>query len=146
MYHIFVHSSADGHLGCFHFLQKEMAAHSSIPAWRISWTEKPGGLQSMGLQRVRHDWATSLTYLACLGYYKEFCNEHWGAGIFSKYSFLQIYAQKWDCWVIWQSCFQFSKELPERFCSGGTSPHSHQQWRRLLLLFTLSSVYRLWTF
>ena len=36
-------------------LEKEMATHSSILAWRIPWTEKPGGLQSMGLQRVRHD-------------------------------------------------------------------------------------------
>ena len=36
-------------------LEKEMATHSSIPAWRIPWTEKPGGLQSMGSQRVGHD-------------------------------------------------------------------------------------------
>ena len=36
-------------------LEKEMAAHSSITAWRMLWTEEPGGLQSMGLQRVRHD-------------------------------------------------------------------------------------------
>ena len=36
-------------------LEKEMATHSSILAWRMSWTEKPGGLQCMGLQRVRHD-------------------------------------------------------------------------------------------
>ena len=34
-------------------LEKEMAAHSSILAWRIPWTEEPGGLQSIGLQRVR---------------------------------------------------------------------------------------------
>ena len=34
-----------------------MATRSSIPAWKIPWTEEPGGLQSMGLQRVRHDWA-----------------------------------------------------------------------------------------
>ena len=34
---------------------KEMATHSSILAWRIPWTEEPGGLQSMGSQRVRHD-------------------------------------------------------------------------------------------
>ena len=33
-------------------LEKEMAAHSSILAWRIPWTEEPGGLESMGLQRV----------------------------------------------------------------------------------------------
>ena len=36
-------------------LEKEMATHSSILAWRIPWTEEPGGLQSMGLQRVRHN-------------------------------------------------------------------------------------------
>ena len=36
-------------------LEKGMATHSSILAWRIPWTEKPGGLQSMGSQRVGHD-------------------------------------------------------------------------------------------
>ena len=36
-------------------LEEEMATHSSILAWRMSWTEEPGGLQSMGLHRVRHD-------------------------------------------------------------------------------------------
>ena len=36
-------------------LDKEMATHSSILAWKITWTEEPGGLQSMGLQRVGHD-------------------------------------------------------------------------------------------
>ena len=36
-------------------LEKGIATHCSFPAWRISWTEEPGGLQSMGLQRVRHD-------------------------------------------------------------------------------------------
>ena len=42
-------------------LQKEMATHSSILGWRIPWTEAPAGLQSMGLQRVGHNWATSHT-------------------------------------------------------------------------------------
>ena len=36
-------------------LEKGMATHSSILSWRIPWTEEHGGLQSMGLQRVRHD-------------------------------------------------------------------------------------------
>ena len=39
-------------------LEKGMATHSTIPAWRISWTEEPGRLQSMVWQRVGHDWAT----------------------------------------------------------------------------------------
>ena len=41
------------------WLEKEMATHSSIPAWRILWTEEPGGLPSMGSHRVGHDWSSS---------------------------------------------------------------------------------------
>ena len=47
--------------------EKEMATHSSILAWRISWTEEPGGLHSMGSQRVRHDWATEHTLVVWHG-------------------------------------------------------------------------------
>ena len=36
-----------------------MASHFSILDWKISWTEEPGGLQSVGLQRVEYDWATN---------------------------------------------------------------------------------------
>ena len=39
-------------------VEKEMAAHCSILAWRISWTEEPGRLQSRGLQRIGYDWVT----------------------------------------------------------------------------------------
>ena len=38
-------------------LKKEMASHSNILAWRIPWTEEPGRLQSMGSQRIGHNWA-----------------------------------------------------------------------------------------
>ena len=51
-------------------LEKEMATHSSILTWRIPWTEEPGGLQSMGLLRVRQDWS-NLTGQGTLG-----CREH----------------------------------------------------------------------
>ena len=48
-------------------LEKGMAPHSSILAWRIPWTEEPGGLQSMRSQRVRHDWATNtFTFSRCI--------------------------------------------------------------------------------
>ena len=50
-------------------LEKEMATHSKILAWKISRTEEPGGLQSMGLERVGEDWATkflSVSVLSCL--------------------------------------------------------------------------------
>ena len=46
--------------------EKAMATHSSILAWKIPWTEVPGRLQSIGSQRVRHDWETSLS-LSCIG-------------------------------------------------------------------------------
>ena len=42
-------------------LEKEMAIHSSTTAWKIPWMEEPGRLQSMGSQRVGHNWATSLS-------------------------------------------------------------------------------------
>ena len=42
---------------CMHALEMEMATHSSILAWRISGTEEPGGLPSMGSCRARHDWS-----------------------------------------------------------------------------------------
>ena len=45
-------------LGQDYPLEEKMAIHSSILAWEIPWTEEPGGPQSMGLQRVRHDLAT----------------------------------------------------------------------------------------
>ena len=47
-------------------LEKKMATYSSTLAWKIPWTEEPGGLQSMGSQRVRHDWATSLSFTFAL--------------------------------------------------------------------------------
>ena len=47
----------------FHFyaLEKEMATHSSVLAWKIPWTQESGRLRSMGSLRVGHDWATSLS-------------------------------------------------------------------------------------
>ena len=43
-------------------LEKGMATHSCTLAWKIPWLEEPGRLQFMGSQRVRHDWATSLSH------------------------------------------------------------------------------------
>ena len=45
---------------CGELSEKAMAPHSSTLAWKIPWTEEPGGLQSMGSRRVGHDWATLL--------------------------------------------------------------------------------------
>ena len=75
-------------------LDKGMATHSSIPAWRIPWTEKPGGLQSMGSQRVRHDWATNISLHFIYDIYIHVCWPLWamlqwtlGCIFFSNYCF-----------------------------------------------------------
>ena len=53
-------------LGQEDLLEKAMATHSSILAWRIPWTEKPCGLESMRSQRVRHDWARTHSWFTML--------------------------------------------------------------------------------
>ena len=62
-------------LGGADALEKEMATHSSTLAWKIPWMEEPGRLQSMGLQRVGHDWAASQVQVPHWGLLTEgFCN------------------------------------------------------------------------
>ena len=58
----------------FHALEKEMATHSSVLAWRIPGTEEPGGLPSMGPHRVGHDWS-DLAAAACLLHYPFICHQ-----------------------------------------------------------------------
>ena len=60
-------------------LGKVIASHSSILAWKISWTEEPGGLQSMGSQRVGHNWATntySFTRICAIFVNKSYFYQH----------------------------------------------------------------------
>ena len=59
-------------LGQEDHLEEKTATHSSILAWRIPWTEEPGGLQSMGLQSVGHNWATNTFIFFLVNY------ETWG--------------------------------------------------------------------
>ena len=72
-------------------LEKGMASHSSILAWRIPWTEEPVGLQSVGLQRVRHDWATNTQGER---------RRKWGQG--NEYIRpLKVWALIWMKWLCW---------------------------------------------
>ena len=63
-------------------LEKEMATHFGILAWRIPWTEEPGGLQYMGSQRVWHGWASKIFIFTSLlqfwGHADHFSLLHWG--------------------------------------------------------------------
>ena len=58
-------------------MEKAMAPHSSTLAWKIPWTEEPGGLQSMGSQRVGHNWATSLSFFFFFTSLSLFTFLHW---------------------------------------------------------------------
>ena len=102
MYHSFlIHSSADGHLGCFHVL----------------------------------------------AIIKQCCNEHWGTCVSFSSGFLGVYAQQWDCWVVWQFYFQFFKESPH--CSPLVAPLvciPTNSERVFPFLHTLSSIYCLQIF
>ena len=90
-------------------LEKGMATHSSILAWRILWTEKPGGLQSMGSQRVGHDLGMNPHHHQ----FKELTEEiGWGKGqghsLFTELSpascashhFLRIQMPRKSCWLM----------------------------------------------
>ena len=79
----------------FHALEKEMATHSSVLAWRIPGTGVPGGLPSMGLHRVGHNWS-DLAAAACVLYNTLLCDYTiiypffiWG--IFGRFPFLFCY-------------------------------------------------------
>ena len=93
-------------------LEKEMAIHSNTIAWKIPWTEETGRLHSMGSQRVRHNWATSLTH-SC--HFLGFPGSSAGWGRFSgegicyplQYSWASMVAQMvnnlpamWETWVL----------------------------------------------
>ena len=84
-----------------------MATQSSILAWRIPWTQEPGGLQFMGSQRVRHDWVMDIhTSLVVLEYLK-YCNKISRLSIFfpkdylilegGKHKFNKICREKINC-------------------------------------------------
>ena len=67
-----------------------------------------------------------LRLLPCPGCCSQCCHEHWDAPVFSKYGFLWIYAQKWDCWVLWYFSILFLMNLCSVLLRGFTNFHSHQ--------------------
>ena len=94
-------------LDCEDPLEKEMATHSSILAWEIPWTEEPGGLKSMGSQRVRYDLAANqqgtftsrkLKIKFKYNIYRVYANCRLGINPFSLlYSFTAVYVNICTC-------------------------------------------------
>ena len=83
-------------------LEKGTATHSSILAWRIPWTEEPGGLQSRGSQRVGHDWATNtFTFLTSV---------NWEC-LYVVYSFKDYNVCEWESLKLVFTDFYWSKLL-----------------------------------
>ena len=76
-----------------------------------------------------HWWTSGL--LPCPGYYKQCCDEYWGTCVSFNSGFLGVYAQKWDCWVIWQFYFQVLRKFHTVLHSDWTSLHSLQQCKRV---------------
>ena len=112
-------------LGQENSLEKGIATHSSILAWRIMWTEEPGGLQSMGTQRVESDWVTN-----------SFSLLHLSKWLSSKS--LQIRTSLVVQWI--RACLPMQGTLVESLvqedstCRGATKPMCHIYWAPMLQL------------
>ena len=75
-------------LGWEDLLEKEMATHSSILAWKFQWTEEPGRLQLMRLQRIGHDWVTSLLrWFECIEVMRTDDLEHFQSSLSPQFTF-----------------------------------------------------------
>ena len=107
-------------LGWEDSLQKVMATHSSALAWRIPWMVEPSRVQSMGSQRVRHDWVTNT--LICRYSHK---GSIWNLGhlIFFNICYLFWLHQVWDLFVCLFVCF-FSCSLWDLAPWPGIEPRS----------------------
>ena len=95
-----------GSLGREDPLEKEMATHSNILTWEIPWTEEPGGLQSMGLQRVRHDLATKQQHFDRFELIPKRKLSMTGHGFrYTGIIFVETHSTVWGGWVICRQLF-----------------------------------------
>ena len=86
------------------------------------WTKLNWILLSVYVSQLPYPFACLWTsrLLPCTTYCKQRCNEYWGTCVSFNSSYLDVYAQPWDCWVIWQLYFQLFKEYPH--CSPWFKP------------------------
>ena len=133
-------------------LEEGMATHSSILAWRIPWTEEPGGLQSIGSQRVRHNWmpGAGILHIECIlqiAYWVQHFPQHHLSG--SGIAQLEFY----HCWE--QELCPWQRSWGRRLgtCKGGIEPQE-SPWKfssiypqtRVCLLSALCFHLHLWLY
>ena len=128
----------------FHALENEMATHSSILSWRILWAEEPDGLQSVWLQRVRHNWATNtftyikdnavkVLHLVCQQIWN---TQHLDTGL-EKVSFHSS-PKEGQCQRMFELIAQFhSFHMLARWCSKSFKPGFHSTWAENFQKFKL---------
>ena len=88
-------------LGWENPLEKEMATHSSTLAWKIPWMEKRGRLQSMGSQRVGHDWATSLSLSFLIIHIINCANIHRACNVLGSLKSAEQHTVMWKAYCSW---------------------------------------------
>ena len=125
---LIIHETHVPSLGWEDPLEKRMATHSSILAWRIPWTEEHGGLQSMGSQRVGHNWVTNtFTFMYILVVVWEKCMERWWYGlkvwVLLRFIYWGPYPQyipqqdgiwRWDLWEVIRFRWGHESGAPQR--------------------------------
>ena len=113
----------------FHALEKEMATHSSVPAWRIPGTGEPGGLPSQGSHRVGHNWSDTAAAAAAAWFYWSSVSR-W----LNLYFWSRLYPQL-QIWIFWTSisvCSSgFSKAIYQNWVHDVPHPHIHSYFKTL---------------
>ena len=128
----------------FHALEKEMATHSSVLAWRISETGEPGRLPSLGSHRVGHDWSDLAVAAADDPVYgKVFCY-YWGLPLFwpslhtlSQFWLVHLFRHQYHL-LQWDSLLNTSQSPTPKPLNASSPSHLHGIWMTSALSLVLS--------
>jgi len=88
-------------------LEKGMATHSTSLAWKIPWTEEPGGLQSMWSQKVRHNWVTEYTYISLFKSFHMLFNSTWLFAVLFLFPWPSAHILEDKCWRAFQARWKY---------------------------------------
>ena len=121
----------------FHALEKEMATHSSVLAWRIPGTGEPGGLPSLGSHRVGHDWSDLAAVAADLSWKVLDDNFLWNSFQFGAYElYVYVCVHAVFPFVDWYKSLNMGRELESAY-SDPLSSHNQNLFMRIWTIFRL---------